>query len=478
MSYPQLTLYIGGAWAAGELPGTMDVRNPATDELLGSLPQASPAQLDAAVAAASAGFQTWSRMTPSARLPIIARATALLRERAGHIAAVMTAEQGKPLAEAQREVLLSAEFIDFLANEALRLYGRTVPARTAGILLQQIEHVPVGPTAAFSPWNFPMDLPARKLGACVAAGCSMVLKPAEQTPGTAIELVRAFHDAGLPAGVVNLVTGQPGPISAHLIAAEAIRKVSFTGSVPVGKQLGALALAGMKRYTAELGGHAPVVVCADTDLDATVRACVTGKYRNAGQICVSPTRFIVHRSIFARFAEAFAAAAQALKVGPGNQEGVQMGPLAHAGRVAAMEALVADAVACGGRLLTGGTRLPGPGHFFAPTVLADVPHSARAMRDEPFGPLAMLSSFETLDEAIAEANRLPYGLAAYAFSRDLATAHALGARIEAGMVGINHFAISQPELPFGGLKDSGIGSEKGAEGLLAYTDTKLISFGA
>lgn len=475
--YPTPALYIDGCWITAGSGGGRPVTNPADGTELAVLPLAGEAELERAVAAAQRGFALWRATPAHARHERIASATRLLRQRADAIARIMTLEQGKPLAESRREVLLSADIIDFLAEEGKRAYGRLVPPRSDAIFAQAVTRVPVGPAALFTPWNFPMNLPARKVGAALAAGCSAILKPAEDTPGSAIELLRAFHDAGLPAGVLNLVCGDPAQVSSYLIAHPGIRKVSFTGSIPVGKQLGELCARGVKRYTAELGGHAPVLVLPDADAAHVAKLSVTAKYRNAGQVCASPTRFFVHRSLFDPFVAAFAAGAQALRVGNGLAADTEMGPLAHQRRVGEMEALVEDAVACGANLVCGGGRLPGAGFYFAPTLLSNVPPSARILQQEPFGPLAVVNAWDTLEEAVAQANGLPYGLAAYLFTRDLSLAHRISANLEAGMVGINHFGVSQPETPFGGVKESGHGSESGQEGLAAYLDTKLTSFG-
>lgn len=476
--YPAPALYIGGRWLATAGAGAAPIENPATGETIGEVPMADDAAIAAAAAAARNAQADWSAMPPLARFDLITGATRLLRQRADAIALVMTMEQGKPLAESRREVLLSADIIDFLAEEGKRAYGRLVPPRSAAIVAQMVSPVPVGPAALFTPWNFPLNLPARKVGAALSAGCTAVLKPSEETPGSAIALARAFHDAGLPAGVLNLVCGAPARVSELLIADPAIRKVSFTGSVPVGKRLGVLCAERVKRYTAELGGHAPVLVLPDADAQSAATASVGAKYRNAGQICTSPTRFFVHEALAPRFVEAFAAGAATLRIGDGREPGTTMGPLASARRIAEVAALVRDAVERGARLVCGGHRLDGPGHFYAPTLLADVPAGARIMREEPFGPVAVVNRWNRLDDAIDAANGLPYGLAAYLFTNDLDAAHRVAARLEAGMVGINQFGISQPETPFGGVKESGYGSESGSEGLAAYFDTKLISIGA
>ncbi len=475
--YPELRHFIAGQWQGGAGDRHWPVRNPATGERLADLPLAGEAEVAAALAAAQRGFALWSGLTALERFAVLRRASDRMRARASEIGEIMTLEQGKPLAEAVREVTLSADVIDFLAEEGKRAYGRVVPSRSGDILSQVVMKVPVGPVAALTPWNFPANLPSRKIGGALAAGCSCILKPAENTPGTAVMLVECFAEAGLPEGVLNLVLGEPGPIARQLVTAPATRKVSFTGSLVVGREIGALAAAGMKRFTPELGGHAPVLVLEDADIAAVVARSVTAKYRNAGQICTSPTRFFVARPAYARFVEAFAAAASALTLGNGLERGTEMGPLAHERRLAAMERLVAQTQAAGGRLATGGRRLDGAGYFFQPTVMRDVPAEAPLMREEPFGPIAAIMPFDSLGLAVAMANSLAYGLAAYVFTADLERAHGVSAALEAGMVGVNHYGISQPETPFGGVKESGYGSESGMEGLLGYMDTKLISLG-
>jgi succinate-semialdehyde dehydrogenase/glutarate-semialdehyde dehydrogenase len=478
MNYPQVKLFIDGRWIESTASGSGPIFDPATGERIGSFPVAGPAELEAAQDAAVRGFATWSAVLPLDRFKVIGKATDLLRERAPAIARILTLEQGKPLAEALREVQLSADIIDFLAEEAKRLAARGVPPRVANVLSQTVTRVPVGPVAAFTPWNFPVNLPSRKLGGALAAGCSVVIKPAEETPAACMELVRCFQDAGLPPGVLNMVLGQPAEISDALIASPAIAKVSFTGSTSVGRMLGEKAARHLKRYTAELGGHAPVIVCGDVDPVAVAKLSVTAKYRGAGQVCASPIRFLVHRSVYDAFRETFVAGARALKVGGGFDEGVQLGPLIAQRRVEEMISLVDDAVGHGARLLCGGKVIARPGYFFEATVLENAPAACRVRQVEPFGPIALLDVFDELDDAIARANSLPYGLAAYAFTRDLATSHRLGSRLQAGMVGINHFGVSQPETPFGGVRDSGMGSESGLEGLLGYTEVKLISVAA
>ena len=386
----------------------------------------------------------------------------------------MTMEQGKPIAESTGETNIAADVTDWFAEEARRAYGRVIPAR-AGNVLSIVVREPVGPVAAFTPWNFPINQAVRKVAAALAAGCSIIVKGPEETPASCMEFVRCYADAGLPAGVVNLVFGVPSEVSEYLIPHPAIRKISFTGSTAVGKHLAALAGTHMKRATMELGGHAPAIVFGDADIDAAVKILSANKFRNAGQVCVAPTRFLVHDSVYEPFVEKFTAVAKGMKVGDGLDASTQMGPLASSRRVDAMEAFVADAKSHGATVRTGGNRIGNAGFFFEPTVMTDVPKSARLMNEEPFGPIAPIARFTSYDEVIAEANRLPYGLAAYAYTRSGKTAAALGADIESGMVSINHHGIALPETPFGGMKESGYGSEGGVEGLDAYLATKFVT---
>lgn len=475
-AYPVLKMLIGGEWIEAGEAGTVAVTNPATSRTLGDCPKASTGQLDAALAAADDGFAVWSAMPAIERYAILRRAGDLVRERADTIAGVITGEMGKPASQARPEVAISGDVIDFLAEEAKRRGGRLVPPRSSNILMQQVTHEPIGPAVLLTPWNFPVNLPAKKIAAALAAGCSAIFKPAENTPASAMLLVQCFIDAGLPAGVLNLVYGDPGPISEYLIASPITRKISFTGSTAVGKHLGALAAKDMKRFTAELGGHAPVVIGQSADFERTLAACVAGKFRNAGQVCVSPTRYLVARDIYDRFVSEFAARASALKVGdPAADADAEMGPLAHHRRIAAMEALMADTRQNRSEIVTGGSVLQGDGFFFAPTVIANPAPDSQFMTEEPFGPVAGIVPYDSIEEAVSIANRLRYGLAAYAFSSDLDETHYLGRALRAGMVAINHFAVSSPETPFGGIGDSGFGSESGEEGYLAYTETKLIT---
>jgi succinate-semialdehyde dehydrogenase/glutarate-semialdehyde dehydrogenase len=368
----------------------------------------------------------------------------------------------------------AAEIITWYAEEGRRAYGRVLPQRVTGMRMTVVKE-PVGPVAAFAPWNFPLGNPARKLGSALAAGCTVILKPAEETPASALAVAQSLVDAGAPPGVLQIVFGVPSEVSQHLISSPVIRAVHFTGSIPVGKQLTQLAAAGMKRTTMELGGHAPVLVFDDADVEAVLDAAVATKFRNAGQVCVSPTRFYVQEGVYERFVAGFTERVRRLKVGNGLDESVRMGPLAHERRVPAVAGMIDEAVRDGARLLTGGQALPGPGYFYAPTVLADVPETTRIMNEEPFGPVALLRPFREFDEVVAAANRLPYGLAAYAFTQSAKRVNLLGEQIESGMLGINSFVIAMPEAPFGGVKESGHGSEEGVEGLDACLVTKFIT---
>jgi len=472
MSTTDIKLFIDGAWREGAAGARRDIVNPANGKTIGSVALAEPADLDAALAAAAAGFAVWRDTPAQRRAALLRRAAEILRAELTARAATMTAEQGKLLEEARVEAGAAADILDWAAEEGRRQYGWTIPARQGGVV-QVAAREPVGPVAAFTPWNFPMNQPVRKIASALGAGCSIILRASEETPASAAAIVAALHEAGVPAGVVNLVFGRGRMVSQHLIASPVIRKVSFTGSTPVGRQIAALAGEHLKRLTLELGGHAPVLVFEDAVLADTVARTVAAKFRNAGQVCTSPTRFLVQRPQFEAFAAAFAEGAAALRLGDGAEATTQMGPLTNDRRVTAIEHLVADAVQRGARLLTGGKRAQRPGRFYEPTVLADVPLDAEIMTEEPFGPVAVINPFDTLGEAIAEANRLPYGLAAYAYSRRTDIVNAVLARVEAGMVSVNHHGLALPEMPFGGIKDSGYGSEGGAEMLAAYLVTKF-----
>jgi succinate-semialdehyde dehydrogenase / glutarate-semialdehyde dehydrogenase len=472
--YPQLQLYIDGAWSNGNDRKGEDVLNPATEKPLAHLPHASTADLDRAVEAAKKGFAVWRTTSAYDRARILRKAADHMRERHDTIAKIMVQEQGKIYAEARMEVLTSADIIEWYAEEGRRAYGRIVPGRAKGTR-QLIIQEPVGIVAAFTPWNFPVLTPARKIGGSLAAGCALILKASEETPGSCVEMVRCFADAGLPAGVLNLVFGVPAEVSEHLLAKDAVRKISFTGSIPVGKHLAMLAAKGMKRTTMELGGHSPVVVFADADPDKAADTIAAFKYRNAGQVCISPTRFYVQEPVYKKFLTRFTEYAKAIKLGDGLDKDVTMGPMANARRIDAMATFVNDAESRGGNIVTGGARHGNQGFFYQPTVVTDVPDDAKVMTEEPFGPIAPIVTFKSFDEVVERANSLPYGLAAYAFTSSNATAAAIGDAIQSGMVGVNSVAVSTPETPFGGVKESGHGSEGGVEGLGAYLNTKFIS---
>ena len=473
-SYPDVRLLIDNEWREATGGKTIPVLNPATGQTIGSVAHAAIADLDLALAAAQRGFDAWRRIPAFERTAILRRAAGLLRERADDIARLLTQEQGKPLVQARGEALAGADIIDWFAAEGMRVYGRIVPSRNPAAQ-QLVLKEPVGPVAAFTPWNFPINQIVRKLAAALTTGCSFLCKAPEETPASPAALMQCFVDAGVPPGTVGLVFGDPAQISAYLIPHPVIRKVTFTGSTPVGKQLAALAGAHMKRATMELGGHAPVIVAEDADVALAVAASGGAKFRNAGQICIAPTRFLVHNSIKAEFTRALVAHAEGLTLGDGLAEGTTLGPLANARRVAAMSQVVEDARSKGAEVATGGQRVGTTGNFFAPTILADVPLNAMVFNDEPFGPIAAVRGFDTLEEAIAESNRLPFGLAGYAFTRSIKNAHLLMHNVEVGMLWLNQPATPSAELPFGGVKDSGYGSEGGPEALEAYLNTKAVS---
>ncbi len=472
--YPELNLYIDGEFVPGAGRATQAVRNPATLELLGQLPLASRADLERGVLAAHRAFQQWRRVSPLERSAVLRKAASLLRERGEAIARNITLDNGKPLAEALGEVHGSAEHADWHAEEGRRIYGRVVPPRQPDVR-QIVVREPVGVCAAFSPWNFPLNQAVRKVAAAIGAGCAVVLKGPEESPSAVIALAQALHDAGLPPGVFNAVWGVPPEVSRFLIESPLVRQVSFTGSVAVGKQLASLAGLHMKRVTMELGGHSPVIVCNDADVDRAARMLGRFKIRNAGQVCVSPTRFYVQRGAYGRFLDAFSETIAATEVGSGLDPSVQMGPLMHERRVAAMSEFVRDANERGARVLTGGAKLWRDGHFFAPTVVADVPDEALLMTQEPFGPVAPVAPFDGIEEVLRRANSLPFGLASYVFTESIKNATALSNGLEAGMVNVNHFGMAPSELPFGGVKDSGIGSEGGTETFDSYLVTKMIT---
>jgi succinate-semialdehyde dehydrogenase/glutarate-semialdehyde dehydrogenase len=466
-----LKLFINGSWRTGEGRDSFAVVNPVTGQGIAELPLATEADLDEALDTAQRTYPEWRATDVEKRSAILHKTAKILKERADEIARTMTQEQGKPLAESKGEVFGAASLFDWYAEEIKRDYGRVL-VRPPG-QLSRVMHEPVGPVATFTPWNFPIYLLAKKVSAALAAGCSVIAKPPEETPGNTLAIAQALDEAGLPKGVFQLVHGVPDMVSRKLIGSKVIRKVSFTGSIPVGKHLMKLAADNVTKITLELGGHAPVLIFDDCDLEKTLDMVVPQKFRNAGQVCVSPTRFYVQEGIYDAFIRGFAERTQKVKVGDGLEEGVKMGPLANTRRPDAVGALVEDAKAKGARVLAGGNR-GDSGFFFEPTLLADVPLEADIMNNEPFGPVAVSRPFKTFDEAIEQANRLPYGLAAFAFTENGRRANLLGDAIEAGMVGINTFAISIADAPFGGVKESGFGSEGGKEGLETYQVVKAI----
>ncbi|MBA3477155.1 MAG: NAD-dependent succinate-semialdehyde dehydrogenase [Lautropia sp.] len=472
-SYEKLALYIDGEFIAGDRK-TQDVRNPATGEVVGKLPHATRADLDRALAAAQRAFGSWKHSSPMERSRILRKVAELSRQNAAQIARNITLDMGKTLAEASGEVTSCAEHCDWHAEECRRIYGRVIPPRLPNVR-QMVLREPVGVCAAFTPWNFPYNQAIRKIGAAIGAGCTMIIKGPEDAPSAVVAIARMFHEAGLPPGVLNVVWGVPSEISEYLIKSPIVRKISFTGSVPVGKQLASLAGLHMKRATMELGGHSPAIVFDDADVERAAKLLAAFKFRNAGQVCVSPTRFYVQQKIYDRFMAAFLENTRKVKVGSGLDPDSSMGPLAHERRVPAMEQFIEDAKQRGGRIETGGERIGSVGNFFAPTVMTNLPDDSLVMTSEPFGPLAPCSPFKDLDEVLRRANSLPYGLSSYVFTTSTKNALAAQNGIEAGMVNINHFGQALAETPFGGVKDSGIGSEGGIETFDGYLTTKFVT---
>lgn len=474
MAYEKLELLINGKFTSGTSGKTEAVVNPATEEVLGHLPLASNADLDEAISAACEGFKVW-RATPAVqRQQIMEKTARILEDRQDELAKNLTLEMGKPVGEAKIELDFTISVLRWYAEEGKRAYGRLVPARMPG-MRQMVTKEPVGPVAAFVAWNFPGVNVIRKVAGALGAGCSIVIKASEETPGTCISIARAFQEAGLPDGVLNVVFGVPDEVSRHMLADPRLRKLSFTGSVPVGKHLQKLAADNLMRCTMELGGHSPVIVFDDADVGKAAEMAAGFKYRNAGQVCVSPTRFYVQEKVVDDFADAFVEATKKVKVGNGLEDGVAMGPLVGERRLGVMQSFVDDAKSHGAEVLTGGERMGNQGYFYKPTVMRNVPEEAMIMNEEPFGPLAPIASFESFDEVVSRANKLMFGLASYAFTNDGARAAALGEQIEAGMLAVNSFVVSTPETPFGGINESGYGSEGGIEGLDAYLQTKFIT---
>lgn len=473
-AYPAVQLHIDGQWRDAVEGRKGEVLDPATQRVAGCFAHAGIADLDLALAAAEKGFRSWKRISPFERCAVMGRAADLLRQRCDRIATCLTIEQGKPLAEARAEIMAGADIIEWFAEEGRRSYGRVIPARLAAVR-QMTTKEPVGVVAAFTPWNFPINQAVRKISAALASGCSIVLKGPEETPAAPAELVRAFVDAGLPDGVLNLVYGTPAEISNHLIASPIVRKISFTGSTAVGKQLASLAGRHMKRATMELGGHAPVAVLQDADIESAARTMAASKFRNAGQACISPTRFLIEERVYDRFVDAFHNVIRTIKVGGGLEADTTMGPLANERRVEAIDLFVQDAIKNGAEVVAGGRRIGNRGYFYEPTILSGVTTAARAMNEEPFGPVALMVPLPSLDAIIAEANRLEYGLASYGFTRSAANAARLCDEIAAGMVSLNHYGLALPEVPFGGINDSGNGTEGGADALEPYFNTKFVT---
>lgn len=470
----QIRLFIGGEWRDGARKATIPIISPVNEETIGYISKAEQEDISDAAVAAYDGFKKWKSVSALERASILHKAANLIRERAESIAETLTVEHGKPIGEARAEVMATADTIDWNAEEGRRTYGRVIPARTLGVHQFTLME-PVGPVVGFAPWNFPLIQAVKKVAGALASGCSIVLKGAAEAPTCSADLVRAFADAGVVPGAVNLLFGASAEMSEQLIAHPYIRKITFTGSTPVGKKLASLAGAHMKRATMELGGHAPVIVMDDADVPAAIKILVAAKYRNAGQVCVSPTRFLIQAKIYPDFVEQFVEGAKAVKVGDGLKAETMMGPLAHQRRVIAMEEMVADAVKHGANLRTGGRRIGNKGYFFEPTVLTDVPTSALVMNDEPFGPIAIINPFDHIDDAIDEANRLPFGLSAYAYTRNATSVSRLFTAMESGSISINHHNVALPEHPFGGVKDSGYGTEGGPGALEAFMVPKFVS---
>lgn len=473
VAYEAPLLHIAGRWRAGALAQRHTVRNPATGLPLAELGLASDADIDDALAAAERGFEAWRAVPAWQRGEALAAAARRLQQRSTEIAQLLTLEQGKTLAEARQEIAGTVGVIQWYAEEARRCYGRVIPPRLPGSQMQVLRE-PVGPCAAFSPWNFPLMLAARKLAGALATGCSVMLKAAEETPASVAAMVACFLESGLPDGALQLLYGVPAQVSQRLLGSPVIRKLSFTGSVAVGRELARLAAGQLQRVTMELGGHAPVLVFADANLDTAVAQLAASKFRNAGQICASPTRFLVQRPVYDAFIARYADLLSRHRLGPGLDPATTLGPLANGRRQAAMQPLVDDAVARGARIVCGGAAPDLPGYFYAPTLLVDMPLDARAMQVEPFGPLALLRPFNDEAEAVAIANNTPFGLAAYLYTDSASRQARLTAALKVGAVAVNHASVSAPEAPFGGVGDSGYGSECGTEGLDAYLQTKFV----
>jgi succinate-semialdehyde dehydrogenase/glutarate-semialdehyde dehydrogenase len=474
MGYEKLELLIDGEFRQGSGGVTEDVLNPATEEVLGGVPHASKEDLDRALDASAEGFKVWKAKTPLERQKVMAKAADLLEADIDRLARNLTMEMGKPVGEAKLELGFAIDVLRWYGEEGKRAYGRMIPSRLPGAR-QIVTKEPVGPTLAFVAWNFPAVNVIRKVAGALGAGCSIIIKPSEETPGTAVAIARALQQAGLPKGVLNVVFGVPDEVSRHLLASPIPKKLSFTGSIPVGKHLQKLAADTLKRCTMELGGHSPVIVFDDADVDRAVQVIGANKFRNAGQVCISPTRYYVQEGVYDKFVDGFTQVAKDVKVGNGLDDGVTMGPLVAARRLEVMEGWVQDARDHGATITTGGGRMGNLGYFWEPTIMRDVPEDARIMNEEPFGPVAPVSPFKSMDEVVDRANKLPFGLASYVFTSDGKKAKAMEEAIEAGLVGVNHPGVSMPETPFGGVNESGYGSEGGIEGLEAFLRTKFVT---
>jgi len=474
--YSNMGNFINGSWSNNSKE-TIDVINPFNEEVLGQIPVSTEKDLDAALEAASKSMQSWKETSPWDRSKIIKQIANLIRERADEIAKTMTLETGKPLVEAKGETMASADQFEWYSEETKRIYGQIIQPRTQDVRLQ-VRYEPVGVVAAFSAWNFPILLPARKVAASIAAGCSIILKPASETPGTCMHMIQACKDAGVPNGVVNFVTGKSSFISKYLIASPIIKKVSLTGSVEVGKEILKLAADGIKKVSMELGGHAPVLVLNDADVSTAAITSSNTKFRNAGQVCISPTRFIVQDKIYDQYCDEFVKNTKKLKLGNGLEEGVNIGPMANLRGLEHVDQLVQDATTKGANLLTGGKRSKdfNKGYFYEPTVMNDVPDNADIMQVEPFGPVAPIVKFHDLEEGFAKANNTNFGLAGYVFTTSLKNAHLASEKLEVGMVGVNDMLLASAEIPFGGIKESGFGREGGSLGILDYLVPKYTKF--
>jgi len=473
--YQDFQLYIDGEWASAANGATRQVFDPATEDEIGKISDASAEDLDRALVAAEAGFAEWRQTGTWERAAKIRKVAELIRERLDTIATIMSIETGKPLAESKGETNGAADQFEWYSEETKRIYGQLIGSRTQDSRLAVI-YQPVGVVAAFSAWNFPALLPARKIAAALAAGCSVIMKPAGEAPGSCALIVQACHDAGIPKGVVNFVTGNSGMIARHLISSPIVRKVSVTGSVPVGKEILHLAADGVKKVSMELGGHGPVIVFEDADAEKAAEVCATTKFRNCGQVCISPTRFYVHEARYDAFAARFAQVAKSIKVGRGMDDGTQMGPMANSRGLETIKTMVADAVDRGAEILAGGQQPKdfNRGYFYEPTVLGRVPDDAMVMTEEPFGPVAPLTTFTEYDDVMARANSLPFGLAGYLFTRDLGLATRGSEDMEVGMVGVNEMLLATAEAPFGGIKESGMGREGGSLGIHDYLEPKYV----